>query len=269
MTESEENPEKPSPTRQQAVDAFKKFVERGVASPDDLDVNDPEVIEANKVLDAWSVVAEQRAKQSPSPSAMQEFNLSRSTVHTDAGFKDPDYLDEVANDWLVQDLQAAQDAGFSELAQKIQSKRDELDTILENLDIAVFWRWQDHLLAMTDDLRRQGVSDKEVSAKVDEYLDSVIEESRLYAQDVRIKVRLAYIDSIAGGLQQLDNVEIDGELNHFVYFVHSPESGDGITKELGLVIYPRSDDKRIEKLGLRTAVYVVPISGVEHIGYAQ
>jgi len=127
MNEIEPTAEKPAPTRQQVVDGFKKFVDRGIANPDDLPLDDPQVATANAILDAWCQQAEARVKQNRSPEANLEFSLSRSTVLTDAGFSDPDYLDEVANDWLVQDLQRAEDAGLTEVAHKIQAKMDELD----------------------------------------------------------------------------------------------------------------------------------------------
>ena len=35
-------------------------------------------------------------------------NLSKTMLYIDAGFTDPDYLDEVLNDWLAQDAQNAE-----------------------------------------------------------------------------------------------------------------------------------------------------------------
>ena len=130
MSEIEPTPEVATPSRDQVIDAFKPFVERGIISPDDLSPNDPEVVEANKLLKAWSDHARVVADKSPDPATLSEYELSRSTFYTDAGFSDPDYLDEVANDWLIQDLDRAEASGLDELAAKIQAKIDELNARL-------------------------------------------------------------------------------------------------------------------------------------------
>lgn len=116
--------------RNQVLLAFKKFVEHGTTNPDDLPLDDPQVIEANAILDSWSAAAEQRAQQSSTPEALLEYSLLRSTIYVDAGFTDPTYLDEVANDWLAQDLQEAADAGLTAMADRIRSKIDAINTKL-------------------------------------------------------------------------------------------------------------------------------------------
>jgi hypothetical protein len=130
MTETETSPEKPYFNRDQVLAAFKKFVDRGIASPDDLPLDDPEVVSANAVLDSWGAEAQRRAEQNPASDANLEYSLSRSTVHVDAGFDDPDYLEEVANDWLANDLQEAEEAGLTAIAGRIKSKIDEINARL-------------------------------------------------------------------------------------------------------------------------------------------
>ena len=49
MNEQISTPEKIS--REQALASYKKFVDRGITSPDALDLADPEVIEANKMFE--------------------------------------------------------------------------------------------------------------------------------------------------------------------------------------------------------------------------
>lgn len=126
------NPEMPSvpehSQRDQVISAFRKFVDQGIKSPDDLDLDNPEVIEANRILDNWNANRVEEAESSGTQEARLEYSLDRSTVLIDAGFSDEDYLDEVANDWLLQnDLPEAEAAGLSEIAAKIRARADEIN----------------------------------------------------------------------------------------------------------------------------------------------
>ena len=120
----------PQYSREQVIESFKRFPQRGIQSPDDLSEADPEVVEANNILDVWTKQAQDEAKRKATPEANLEFTFDRSTIFVDAGFSDPDYLDEVANDWLAQDLQEAEDAGLTEIASKIKSKIDQIEAKL-------------------------------------------------------------------------------------------------------------------------------------------
>lgn len=131
MSESDHSPEAPQYSREEALAAFESFVRQGITSPDDLPLEDPQVVAAGRILDSWSDRAEREALQSRSPSAMFEFELSRSTFYIDAGFSDPDYLLEVAEDWLVQNLDEAEEKGLTDVAAKIQAKIDEILARLE------------------------------------------------------------------------------------------------------------------------------------------
>jgi len=53
--------------------------------------------------------------------------VSLTTLYVDAGFSDPSYLDEIANDLLVEDQQEAEDAGLPEADARIQALRDEIN----------------------------------------------------------------------------------------------------------------------------------------------
>ena len=125
--EAMSNPEVPQYTREQVVEGFRKFVERGVTNPDDLASGDPEVDEAQAAYFAWNAQEKAKADRNPDPAAGLEYSLSASTLYLDAGFSDPDYVDEVANDWLDQDLERAESEGLTEVAAKIQAKIDELN----------------------------------------------------------------------------------------------------------------------------------------------
>ncbi|MBI2676353.1 MAG: hypothetical protein HYX21_00140 [Candidatus Yanofskybacteria bacterium] len=80
-------------SKAQVLDAYKKFVERGITSPDDLDLNDPEVVEANNLFYKW---------QDQEDSDDERVNFEKTKLYVDAGFNDPNYLGDVL-DWLIQD----------------------------------------------------------------------------------------------------------------------------------------------------------------------
>lgn len=130
MSENILPPEEPKFTREQVVDAFRIFPQRGITNPDDLPLHDPDVISANALLQVWDNQQKAEVRKLNTPEADLEHTLSRSTIYVDAGFSDPVYLDEVAHDWFTQDLQEAEGAGLSEIAAKIQSKIAEIRTKL-------------------------------------------------------------------------------------------------------------------------------------------
>ena len=106
MSESFSSPEsKKEITREEVINVYKKFVERGIKSPDDLDLENPEVKEANELFDKWRTQEDTQAEGNEKLS--HRINLSKTMLYVDAGFTDPGYLDEVLS-WLVQDAQKAE-----------------------------------------------------------------------------------------------------------------------------------------------------------------
>lgn len=105
--------------REQVVDAYKKFVNRGITNPDDLNLSDPEVQEANKLFDKWRT--EEDAGSAGNEELEHRTNLSKTMLYVDAGFTDPAYLDEVLNDWLVQDAQNAEKQ--SDNPERVETRR--------------------------------------------------------------------------------------------------------------------------------------------------
>ncbi|OGM98136.1 MAG: hypothetical protein A2735_00305 [Candidatus Yanofskybacteria bacterium RIFCSPHIGHO2_01_FULL_41_21] len=93
MSEQISTPEKVS--REQALAMYRKFVERGITSPDALDLNDPEVIEANKLFEKWD--AQESVKGD-----FERHNFEKTKFYVDAGFTDSNYLGDVLG-WLFQD----------------------------------------------------------------------------------------------------------------------------------------------------------------------
>ncbi len=107
MKESFPSPESKSEiTREKVIDAYRKFVERGIKNPDDLDLEDPEVKEANELFDKW--LEQEDARAEGNEESEHRVNLATTMLYVDAGFIDPVYLNEVLKDWLVQDAQNAE-----------------------------------------------------------------------------------------------------------------------------------------------------------------
>lgn len=124
---SETEASEPQITRDRVIEAFREFVDQGFVNPDDLPSDDQEVINANELLQVWANQRKAEAERAGTLEAYFEFNLERSTLFVEAGFHDPYYLDEVANDWLVQDLEEARNKGLTEIAAKIQEKIAEIN----------------------------------------------------------------------------------------------------------------------------------------------
>lgn len=129
----EENKDKEIPrfTRDQVVEALKKLAARGLTNPDELDeIVDPEAMETNWMLDHWTAEESEKARRIGTPESDLEYDFSRSTIFVDAGFTDQLHLKEVADDWLMLDLEAAEGYGLTEWAAKIEAKIKEIETKL-------------------------------------------------------------------------------------------------------------------------------------------
>lgn len=111
-------PESPEISRDEAIAAYKKFVEKGVANPDDLDLRDPDVIEANNLFDKWR--EQEGGKAAGNKEAERRLNLAKTMFYIDAGFTDPAYLEEVLG-WLDQDLENVEgDESLGDIADDIK-----------------------------------------------------------------------------------------------------------------------------------------------------
>jgi hypothetical protein len=115
--------------KQEAIAAFNKFA-TAVGDPAELDLNDPEVIEANSIHAAWVLQVESKAKLEGTDEAELLKDLEVTTFFVDAGFHGTDYLDEVTNDWLSQTLWEAEDKGLSNVAALIQAKIDSISQLI-------------------------------------------------------------------------------------------------------------------------------------------
>ena len=99
MSESLPKPEEEKPvSREEAMAAYRPFIEAGITSPDQLDLNDPAVQAANNLFYSWQKQADSRA--GGDEEQFLRANLAKTMFYVDAGFTDQDYLDEVLKDWL-------------------------------------------------------------------------------------------------------------------------------------------------------------------------
>ena len=113
-------------SREQVISAYKKFVERGITSPDKLDLDDPEVIEANKLSDKW-MAQEDSASEKDDDTAMRS-NFQKTMLYVDAGFTDSVYLDDVLG-WLMQDSQNAEKDTSN--PSRVQLRHDMAEAIIK------------------------------------------------------------------------------------------------------------------------------------------
>jgi hypothetical protein len=113
--------------RDQVIAAYQGLVARGFAHPDELPLDDPEMQRATEMEEAWGGLLEGRAHTAEEKARC---DLSRYTVLVDAGFRDPEFLDEVANDWLVNTLAAAEEAGLTDVVTEILAKTAEINQLI-------------------------------------------------------------------------------------------------------------------------------------------
>ena len=86
-------------TREEVINAFRKFVERGITRPDSLDSDDPEVKIAFELFEAWQAQEDAKVARIEDLEYREELEyrleLMKTMFFVEAGFDDPDYLDEV------------------------------------------------------------------------------------------------------------------------------------------------------------------------------
>lgn len=105
MSESKTGePSKENYSREQVIELLRSARERtGVRHPDDPGFDDP-AIEAYL---AWCSQANPYTGVLPPKAAEHSWNLDMTLAYFDAGFDDPDFLDELVREFLVQDRDAA------------------------------------------------------------------------------------------------------------------------------------------------------------------
>lgn len=126
MDGREEEAKIPEISRDRVVGALKAFTAWGIGDPANLPHDNPQVEAVEAIVELWERQLQERLDMSTEEGDL-EFALSRTTIYVDAGFDDPIYLEEVAYDWLAQDLYRAEEAGLTELAGRIRAKIEEIE----------------------------------------------------------------------------------------------------------------------------------------------
>jgi len=122
-------------SREDVINAWKPISAQGFGDPaeiDELITGKPkteEMLAAERLYDAW-YENDQAKPKSPEEALRSQFETTM--LYVEAGFAGPEYLDEVANDWLAQDAESAEEQGFTELTAQINTKIDEINQQLRN-----------------------------------------------------------------------------------------------------------------------------------------
>lgn len=137
MKNSPEHQGKKEVSREEALAAYKKFIERGITKPDALDLNDPEVKEANSLFYAWQKQVDKKAGKDKA--AQFRAQLLKSNFYLDAGFKDRSYLIDVRKWNVLGKDDVAKAIGRSkkpdllkEIQREYQRKIAKINKLLEN-----------------------------------------------------------------------------------------------------------------------------------------
>ena len=123
-----------NPSYEEVLQAYKNLqIQTRTNDPDELDLDDPKVQEVHNMFYDWK---EKANANDP------EINFKMTVLLVDAGFNAPEYLDEVANDFLLQDLvsiERALDIGnhtpeenkyLEKISNMIKAKRMEINSHL-------------------------------------------------------------------------------------------------------------------------------------------
>lgn len=116
--------------RSQVVEAFRELVVKFEAGDPAALPDCEEAESANQLFQMFRTQEELRLSALDDPEQRLEYDFALTTLFVDAGFQDPNYIGEVANDWLIQTLDSAEDAGFTDLATRIKVKIFELNKTL-------------------------------------------------------------------------------------------------------------------------------------------
>lgn len=105
MDESFPTPESPQVSREEVINAYKRFSETGIGDPAGLDLSDPEVLKAHELYDKW--MAQNDEEDTQHGEIWRRHNFDKTMVNIDAGFIDKNYLED-ALEWLLQDAPDAE-----------------------------------------------------------------------------------------------------------------------------------------------------------------
>jgi hypothetical protein len=118
-------------SREQIINILKNARERtSIRNPDDLDVNDS----AQQLHSQWCAQENPYLTTFPQKAAAYKWDLDRTMAYFDAGFDDPDYLQELAYDQLDQDLENAErDKNEEGMESVIDSIKEAVNRVVEKI----------------------------------------------------------------------------------------------------------------------------------------
>lgn len=136
-----------SPSRDQVIAALKRAF--AIVPPEEMEGPDlyeyaythkiKEFEEADRLYDAWSDAEEAKVDATGTKEARAEFGFSDITIYWDAGFDAVNYLDELANEWLINELSTADELHMRGLSDRIKATIDEINERIKD-------SWPDHKL---------------------------------------------------------------------------------------------------------------------------
>jgi hypothetical protein len=118
-------------TRDKALGAYRRFAERGIANPDELDLRDAEVQEANEFFDQWQSQRDVAVRGSGDEA--RRANFEKTKFYIDAGFTDPAYLRDVLERFTLEADDIKKRPGSPERAKLGREYTEEIKRIRDLL----------------------------------------------------------------------------------------------------------------------------------------
>lgn len=95
------------------------------------EIGDQSIRRLFRVYDSWVKTQQKKVDEAGGTTeADLRMSLKVTPFFVDVGFTDPQYVDEVVNDWMAQDLARAEEAGLDEVAAAIREKMAQLRQFL-------------------------------------------------------------------------------------------------------------------------------------------
>ncbi len=111
----------------QVIEAYKKLIEKGITNPYDYKETDTDAKIANDLCTKYFEQLDQSAEVDPT--LKHRVNFEKTFFYLDAGFTDPDYVEEVLVEWVPEDLAEAEESDPA-LAQEMKEKIAHYKAIL-------------------------------------------------------------------------------------------------------------------------------------------
>jgi hypothetical protein len=118
-------------TRDMVVEGLREFSSFGFSDPDELSsLDNSKVAQAEHAFIDWATDERATAEAIGTIEARIAASFAISTVYVDAGFTDPEFLAEVANEWLGEYEDEARNTELIALTEQIHLKREQINRTL-------------------------------------------------------------------------------------------------------------------------------------------